>query len=354
MDSFPLENEEDAIEKEKEELEKEKEKEEMEEIKKKADSTSHLPSAKIPYIERIPIIIGGLIFIVVLLNMIVLFAVPYQKIQTNKRKLPNAHFEKPKIYVIVVHFVLHFWMLLIGILIILLGFRGYKYISYRCVRYTIIHMVPIIVAFWLIIIIIELCSIPCIYQEKTIEQLTSSLNSNPPINFAFIYTKCLQSGDFNSYNTYYSKNGIIFPMKTNNTSPIYNFTDAPEFFYLVIDQKVNMSSELRIYFNEIFVDARGCDDGELKVDFYPKIKGDYTVLKGKMPTYLNKATRITSILFGVGVYYELYFKSIPYITYVQYSNADLVQGVNYNQIFTSDTCEDYGKCSHSDKPKPNL
>ena len=350
MYSFPLENEQDEIEKEKEE--KEKEELEKEEIKEKTNSTSHLPSAQIPYILQIPIIIGSILCFVVLLDMIVLFAVPYQRIQANKRKLPDAHFEKPNKAIIWAHFILHILMISIGVLIILYGFRGYKHIYNRCVMYFIVYIGSAFLTIWFIVITIEFITIPSIYPKMTTKQLISILNNNPPINFAFIYSKCVQSG-IDSDDTYYSKNGIIFPMKTNITSPIYNFTDTPEMFFFVIDQKVNMSYKLKTYFNQIFVDAYSCDRGaEQKVEYYPKIKGDYIVLHGKLPTYLNKATRIASILFGVGVYYELNFKSIPYITYVQYSNADIVQGVNYKQIFTPDSCENYGKCSHSDKPHP--
>lgn len=346
MYGYPLEIEQDELEKEK--LEKEMEKEEMEKEDKGIDNST-VKTVKKPYIKPVFIIIGSVVCFVALIDMIVLFAIPYQRIQTNKKKLPNAKFEKPDEFIIIVHFALHSLIILIGVLIILLGFRGYRSIDQHCVLVFLYIIGFITLLFWLYEICTGLIGTSDIGPRMTIDELIYMISRNPPINFAFIYSHCESFND----DTYYSNNGITFPMKTNLTSTIYNFTNTPEMFYFIIEQKVNMSIELKNYYNNIFVEAHSCDqDAMQKVEYYPVIQDEYIVVKEKMPSYLSKGTRIASFLFGVGLFYELSTKSIPYITYVQQSNADIVQGIKYDQIFTSDTCNFYGKCTHSHKPKP--
>lgn len=224
MYSFPLENEQDEIEKEKEE--KEKEELEKEEIKEKTNSTSHLPSAQIPYILQIPIIIGSILCFVVLLDMIVLFAVPYQRIQANKRKLPDAIFLKPSKSIIALHFMVHSLVILFGVLLILFSFKEYKQIDRSCTKLLLIILGCVVVV-WFFAILSGFTDTNSIYPKTTTDELISLLTKNPPINFAFFYSKCedYQSG------TSYSKNGIIFPMKTNITSQIYNFSNTPDTFF---------------------------------------------------------------------------------------------------------------------------
>lgn len=342
MYGYPLEIEQDELEKEK--LAKEEMKKEDKEI-----DNSNIKTAKKPYIQPVFIIIGSVVCFVALIDMIVLFAIPYQRIQTNKKKLPNAKFEKPDTFIIAIHFTLHSLIILAGVLIILLGFREYRSIHHRSVLIGLGIIGFSVLLFWLYEICAGFMGMSNISPKMTIDELIYMIRRNPPINYAFIYSQC----ENYDYDTYYSNNGITFPMKTNITSSIFNFTNTPEMIFFVIEQKVNMSIELKNYYNNVFVGSNSCDqDAMQKVEYYPLIQGEYIVVKEKMPSYLSKGTRIASILFGVGLYYELSSKSIPYITYVQQSNADIVQGINYDQIFTSDTCNFYGKCTHSHKPKP--
>lgn len=64
---------------------------------------------------------------------------------------------------------------------------------------------------------------------------------------------------------------------------------------------------------------------------------------------MTKASRTCSIIFGVGAFYEIYTKSIPYIDYTMDiyvdGNSDSSNDYNYNY-----KCE---RCSrHNKKPTP--
>lgn len=349
MYTFPLE------EIEPEEIEKEK----KEKASIKRDDSSHTQESESPYIQPVWLILGIIISLIALVDMIVLFVIPYKRIQTNKRKLPDATFHNPSKTIIAFHFILHSLVILIGILFILFSLREYKQIDHICTLISLIMISSITAIIYFLALGFGFSYTSSIYTKMTAKKLISILSRNPPINYAFIYSKCEEEYVLCSptctifEETLYSKNGIIFPVNTTITSPIYNFDNTPEMYYFVIEQKVNMSFELITYFDKIITQANSCDkETTQEVVFYPVIRGDYYVAKEKMPTYLSKGTRIASILFGVGVYYELNFKSIPYITYIQHSDASIVQGIDYNQIFTSDNCKNYGKCTHSSKPKP--
>lgn len=337
---------------------------EIEEIKKdkkeeETNDSSHAQKSKSPYIQPVWLIIGIILSLIALVDMIVLFVIPYKRIQTNKRKLPDATFQNPSKTIISFHFILHSLVIMIGILLILFSLREYKQIDHDFVLFSLIFMSIVTGLIYFLTIGFGFSDTSSLYTKMTAKELVSILSRNPPINYAFIYSKCEEEYILCNPSctvfeeTFYSKNGIVFPLSTNITSPIYNFDNTPEMYYFVIEQKVNMSLELITYFDNILTQAKSCDkDATQEVEFYPVIHGDYIVAKEKIPTYLSKGTRIASILFGVGVYYELNFKSIPYITYVQHSKASIVKGINYNQIFTSDNCKYYGKCAHSSKPKP--
>lgn len=250
--------------------------------------------------------------------------------------------------------------MVVGVFVILFGFREFDKIDHKKVKCGLITICIITGVFWIIVISIDFYLTTNITTKMTVEQLISIMSQNPPVDFAFIYTDdeideidCTQDCQTVTVQCY-SKSGVIVPMKTDLTSSVYNFTDTPEIFYFTIQQKLNMTVELTAFFNGIMNNINNCDNGfKKKVEYYPLISGDYIVSKKKIPVYLKKGTRIASILFGVGVYYELNSKSVPFITYTQHSNAEVVQGVNYNQIFTKENCNNYGQCSpYNKKPQP--
>lgn len=335
----------------------------LEDIKEKNEEENVIKTQKdkVTSIKKVPFIIGIIILVFAFLDMIILFAIPYHRIRTNKRKLPDALFKKPNVCVIVFHFILHVLVMLVGVFVILFGLKNYENVNHDKVKCGLLTVCILTGIFWVITICIDFSQTTNITTKTTIDQLISILNHNPPINFAFIFTKdeiedyiCNPDCEVTTI-TCYSKSGVSIPLKTQIISEVYNFTDTPEMFYFTIEQKLNMTVELKAFYQMILKNINNCDNNNNKVvEYYPLISGSYIVSKKKVPAYLNKGTRIVSILFGVGVYYELNSKSVPFINYVQISDADVVPGVNYNQIFTSEKCKNYGVCSqYNNKPKPN-
>lgn len=182
------------------------------------------------------------------------------------------------------------------------------------------------------------------------------------IEFAYIYSKdtvsnniCHGSSNCDEQDRIcYSRSGVVIPIKSEIESPIYEFKNVPEMFYFVYKKDINMSTTFSANYNAIMSNINKCDPGFKKVtDYYPMNAGTYIVSSEKIPTYLKKSTRIASILFGVGIYYELSSKSVPFITYKQKVNVDVMSNIDYNSIFTSANCESFGQCSiYNNKPEP--
>ena len=106
-----------------------------------------------------------------------------------------------------------------------------------------------------------------------------------------------------------------------------------------------MTERLRDYFNRTLYSINACDSHRKVIEFHPIIAGTHIVAREKIPTGLSKGTRIASIVLGVGVYYELYSKSVPFINCVQKISADIVNPINGNNLRPSINCENYGQCS---------
>ena len=188
MSSYPLEIE-------LEELDKEKvEKEEMEKknIKEDADTTSNDNKEKTPYIQPIPIIIGSIICIMAIINMTVLVYIPYHRIQTNKKKFPDAKFEKPSKLIIISHFIIHPMVFSCGCLLVLSGFRRYKTIDHEKVWCFLISMAIITLLIFIFVSMINYIETCDIYPKTTIDELTYLLSRKPPIDCAFIYSECVE------------------------------------------------------------------------------------------------------------------------------------------------------------------
>lgn len=307
------------------------------------------------------LIIGIFIVLLGLLDMIILYAIPNQRIKENKKKLPDATFKSPNVGVIIVHFLLHILVILVGVFTILYGLG----ISQRQVRCGLIAVCIITLFGWIATIATDFTLTTNVKSQTTIDQLMTMINRSIPIEFAFIYSSDSVQ-DYDCTNPHsssgcqmktfhcYSKTGVIIPIDSKVTSPIYNFQNMPKMFYFTYDQVKKMSEIFSAQYNSIMSNINSCDRNHDKVtDYYPLLTGTYIVSKEKIPTYLKKSTRIASILFGVGIYYELSSKSIPFVTYKQDVYIDVKDGINYNTIFTSNNCPSFGECSRFNKePKP--
>lgn len=311
-------------------------------------------------VNIIALIFGILIVLVGFLDMIIMYVVPNNRIKENKRKLPYATFKSPNAGVIAVHFIIHTLIILFGIILILFGLD----IQRSKMKCGLIVVAVIIGFFWVATIAVDFTFTTEVKSKITIDDLKVMISQTPPIDFAFIYSKdtvtsnqCSGSSG-SSCNEQdvkcYSKTGVIIPIKSTINSPIYDFQNATKMFYFTYQKELNMSTIFAAYYNNIMNQINNCDPKFKKVtDYYPLVSGTYIVSSDKIPTYLTKSTRIASILFGVGVYYELSSKSIPYISYNQKVDVDAVENVNYNTIFTPSNCKNYGQCSqYNNQPKP--
>lgn len=311
-------------------------------------------------IKKIPLTIGIVIILLGCINMIIFFAIPNQKIKSNKRKLPNHTFEKPNIPIIVIHFILHFFVIFVGLFVILFSFENFEYIKESNVKTGLIVLCMLTAFTWFVEIGMNFSYSKSITSTTTVNRLISILEHEPPVDFIFIYsqdevvtTECAEECEEKTY-TCYSKSGVKIPVISHITSHVYNFTDVPELFYFNIGQNISLTLSLSSYFMNILNDIKKCDsDSEKVVEYYPLIVGTYVVSMGKFPKSLSKAARIASIIFGVGIYYELYTKSVPLIDFKQKLAVDVDNSINYDNIFTLDECADFGRCDiHNSKPKP--
>lgn len=87
--------------------------------------------------------------------------------------------------------------------------------------------------------------------------------------------------------------------------------------------------------------------------YYPLVDIDNLIRNGQeRPKQLKKNSMLASIILGVGVYTELYYKSLPIVKYSQNSDVKKVQGFDYNQALSSVHCSSIGKCEVGNK-KPH-
>ena len=176
------------------------------------------------------------------------------------------------------------------------------------------------------------------------------------INFLFfVYSYGIIHRSKSANKECYSKGGINIPVDSNRSSQYFNPANNPSFFILKVDQNVTITDELTDAINRAKSIVRSCDSRySTNADYYPLVDVDNLINNGeKRPKSLTKKSMLTSIILGVGVYTELYYKSLPIVNYVQDSNANVANGFNYNQTFSDVKCSSYGKCeTNNKKPHP--
>lgn len=294
-------------------------------------------------------------------NMIIFYVIPIQQIKTNKRKLPTYSFKNPNISIIIIHFILHFLLILVGLFLILFSLENYDHINESRVQTGLIILCMITVFVWVVQIGINFSMNDFISSKMTVNEINSILIRKPPVDFIFIYSKdeitkteCSEECEEKTF-ICYSKTGVKIPVISEITSHIYNFSNVSlDFFYFNIEQDIDLTLLFSTYFMNILNTIKMCDSESKKVvEYYPLIKGTYAISNGKIPRSLSKTTRIVSIIFGVGVYYELYTKSIPFINFKQKLKVDSNNSINYEDIFNIDKCSEFGKCViYNSKPIP--
>lgn len=272
---------------------------------------------------EIVIFIFGILFVIVsVVDAIIFFYFPFQKIKDIKQNFNNAKLSKLPIFFIINHFILHTFVFLFGFLIALSFCKKDIYIS-KCVPFLLVFII------WSWLIQATTCPTKDYKVDLYIDDIFHLINNNPPLDFIKVnthktsyFTISTNNGQVNMAQTY-SRKEVLVPITTNITSKIYNYNDFPDIFYITISQEIKISDQLSSYLKNAF-----------NVDYDTKSFDSKTFLvsKQKHISYLTKKVRIISHIFGVGIYYKLYSKSIPNMINKVYLNAEMVPNFNYSNI----------------------
>lgn len=296
------------------------------------------------------IIAGSICILIGIIDMIVFYAIPYKEIKENKRKYPDYEFEKPNKGLVALHFLEHIFLIFTGVVIILAILPGefYKTVTYLaliiCIPLAlgIIFMLNIILSALLLEIIKK--------EDFTLEQIHNLTNLEHPINSVFIYITGKIRGRKKHYYTCYSDNGVDYPIYSVRTSPDFEIDGKePDLFYLIVSQKVNMTDDLFLNIEKGKSSIVSCENTFTANSYYdPRFEGKNLISHGqKIQTKLTKKTAVTSIVFGVSIYYELLQKSIPIKRYNQEINAQCLTDVDYDKILTDIDCSVIGTCKRT-------
>lgn len=317
---------------------------------------------------NIALLIPGIIICAVsLIDMIVLYAVPTAIANKNKKNLPDAKFEKPKPAIIVFHFLEHIFLLALGVMLILDSMCDYG-TSFLIWGPT----VPGILFLICYIVLLVFGTKTRTYNSQlTSEQMTEKLTIQNPVEYIFIYTEGTEIDEDCHYDdgvrkckrtqhTCYSKSGVKFPVVSQRKTEPYNFSNVPDLFYFNYKHVLSKASDVAGCIYDVSNEIRSCRSKYHNPDVigtnpqqenYPVQEGTYVITRKKLPSPMNKASRICCMLFGSTVFYEIYTKSIPYIDFAQeidvhLQNEKMCPSINID-------CDDVGRCSRfNSKPKP--
>ena len=282
------------------------------------------------------------------------YVIPNNKIKENKRKYPNHIFEKPNKSIIALHFLEHIFLLLEGIAITFAIFphvkQSFVYISIAVILATLISLFYIL---QLVLCAFVYDSIP--KEDLNIDTISCLINKNPPIDSMFVYSYGKIHWSKSADQKCYSKGGINIPVDSVRSSQLFNTENNPSYFILKVEQNVSMTDELKDVLNQAKDIVKSCDSRFTRVvDYYPLVEVNNLIKNGQnRPKSLSNNLMLASIIFGVGVYTELYYKSLPVVKYVQNSDANVVSGFDYKKFFKTIKCSDIGKCEkENNKPHP--
>lgn len=301
-----------------------------------------------------------LISILIFINMIILYMIPTNITKKNKKKMPDAHFERPNTVVILFHFLEHSSLIIFFIsLILATKFEFKRFFS------IIILIIPIIIFIVSYFVLFSCVNNSRLYTSQlNTDEMMAKLNVDKPIDFIFIYThgkikheSCHTDSDghrdCDSYSSdCYSKKGVKYPLISKRISNVYNFSNVPSVFYFNIKYKLTMSMNAASCFNRLIKQASSCiKNFDVITENHPINEGLFIVSNGKIPIHLKKTAKNAAMTFGAGVFYEIYTKSIPSIDYEMEIFVDSLTG---EKCEVSINCNDYGiRCDDGrKKPEP--
>lgn len=191
-------------------------------------------------------------------------------------------------------------------------------------------------------------------EDFTLTQITSLLNLQHPISDILLYTEGEIARVKGGYSDCKSDGAADVPIESDLIGPHFNPSDnEPDLFYLIVTQKVNISDELFEYIEKGKEKVVSCENKfSAAVGYFPAVEGQNLISKGQKILFkFTKKSAIASLVFGLGVYYELYQKSIPMMRYTQNSYGRVLPNVNYNETISQIDCAQIGKCrSKNDIP----
>lgn len=298
------------------------------------------------------IIFGTLCVLLGTIDMIVFSVIPYNKINNNKKKYPSFHFEKPDGGIVALHFLEHLSLIALGG--VLLG--GINPNFFESFYFTIILILlgSIFGSLYFIEALYAGLVINMIKKEDfKLSEITEKLNYSNPINAILFYIRGSKRVRKGKYKTCYSKNGVVIPVQSSINSRLFSPNEnIPDFFYLEITQKVNLSIQLFELASKFREKISFCKDQYyVAFEYHPLFQGRNLVVSDgkKIPANVKKPTGIASTIFGLGAYPELMQKSIPIKKYDEDPNVDIIPGVDYDTIYASINCLYIGQCQTSNE-----
>lgn len=266
------------------------------------------------------IIIGFLIFVIAAVDTFALFFIPYNKYKENKKNFKDAQFPEISKKKIVIHFILN------G----LISLYGFGLFFPLCMNGC--YFLMVIGNFCLPIIFFAYLAenafnndIDFHHFDLLIDDLIKLINNNPPIDFIRVNYQnsfSFENINFKTFDNSVYKN-IVVPVSTNLSSDVFTFSDFPDVFYIQINQEIKMSNKMSSFFVNVLNVSN--NTGSF-------ISRRYLVSKHKKVSYLSESTKDWSHLFGVGIYYHIYSKSVPIMSKKVCLNADLLPDFNYSSI----------------------
>lgn len=221
----------------------------------------------------------------------------------------------------------------------------------------------VVAVFWIVDLAFCYKKTFSIKSQINSEQMQEIVNIQHPIDFIFVYSKdkveVCNGNDKCEEKTCYSRNGLKIPiLTTTETTVDFNFSNVPDILFFTLDYDLVKTKTMKDNYDKIIQRLRNCDkfghSSHKVFEYHPERNGTYIISKKKVPSWLKQPARIASIIFGAGAYYEIYSKSFPSVKFTVKVNGDVQPGTNYEDLYDSKVCNDFGYCEHFyNKPKPD-
>ncbi|KAK8893072.1 hypothetical protein M9Y10_030334 [Tritrichomonas musculus] len=310
------------------------------------------------------LVFGCLCIVIGIVDMIVFYVVPTNMAKNNKKKYIGATFSESNKAIIALHFVLHSFLILFGVTIIIYGF-----IDNLVTLITMCVVGFLVLVFWMVLLGISVKKTFSPKSQVNAQQMQEIINNKKPIDFLFVYSRDTESYEECRYDssegrqictpktdTCYSRRGIKIPVVTTvPLIPDFNFSDIPDLLFFTLTYDIDMTSDMKNKYDKIDSAIKKCDHIRTKkvVEYHPERNGTYIISKTKVPRALKQPSRIASLIFGTGAFYEIYSKSFPSVSYTVTVNTAADQNTNYDDLAKNTICSSFGSCSrHNRKPKP--